>query len=124
MDDTNPKKVFGMAKPGMSNVPQIAMFFLGLAMQEGADKYGPFNWRKTKVDASTYYNAAMRHWNLYFSGEDYDPKTGLHHLGYAMACAAILIDADLTESLFDDRPFDAGELSLFLEKWTKPLPSE
>lgn len=105
----------------MSAVPQIALLSLGQAMQEGAEKYGVFNWRETRVDVSTYYNAAMRHWMLYFSGEDYDPKTGLHHLGYAMACAAVLLDADRMGVLEDDRPVDGGELAEFIRIHTKTI---
>ena len=115
----NPKKQYGMAKPSVCFVPPSAIVHLSLAMAEGSAKYGFFNWRDTHVDATTYYSAAMRHWMLFFSGEDYDPKTGIHHLAYAMACAAILLDAQGGGTLEDDRPRQTLDLGELINHYTK-----
>jgi hypothetical protein len=40
----------------------------------------------------------------WFNGEDHDPLTGVHHLGNALACIAIIIDALEAGALKDDRP--------------------
>lgn len=80
-------------------------------MALGASKYGAFNWQADPVDATTYYSAAMRHLLQWFSGEDVDPESGSSHLAHVRACMAILIDAQASGKLVDDRPVcaSAGE---------------
>lgn len=73
-------------------------------MALGAEKYGAFNWQSSKVDATTYYSAAMRHLMSWFAGEDVDPESGASHLAHVRACMGILIDAAATGQLVDDRP--------------------
>jgi len=100
----NPKDVLGRAKPPLHFIPAIALFHLGMGMEEGGEKYGPFNWRDHPVIASVYYDAALRHIMSWSEGEDFDPKTGVHHFGNAMACMAIILDAERQGKLIDDRP--------------------
>lgn len=102
--DGNPKTVFGLRKPSMSVVPPVALMHLMLAMGDGAKKYGKLNWRLNAVTASVYYDAAMRHLMAWYDGEDTAPDSGIHHLGHAMACLAILVDAEAVAKLNDDRP--------------------
>jgi hypothetical protein len=115
---SNPKKAYGIAKPSAHFIPPTAIVHLSRAMMEGAAKYGAYNWRESAVDVTTYYSAALRHWMLFLSGEDRDPETGLHHLGYAMACAAIVLDAQAAGKLVDDRAkgVDLGALIRELTK--------
>ena len=40
----------------------------------------------------------------YWNGEDIDPKSNLNHLWKAMACLAVVVDAQQCEKLNDDRP--------------------
>ena len=112
--DSNPKTVFGARKPPLHHIPPIALIQLGLAMENGADKYGLFNWREHKVSASVYYDAIMRHLLSFWDGEsvDGDHETDddgnplgscIHHLAHVMACCAILLDALHTGQLNDDR---------------------
>jgi hypothetical protein len=56
-------------------------FLTGLAevLTYGADKYGKGNWKKG-FDQGRLYGALLRHANAYWSGETYDPDTGLHHM--------------------------------------------
>jgi len=74
------------------------------SMQDGWDKYGPFNWRVAGVQALVYLGALRRHLYALLDGEDYDPKTGKHHGGYIMACMAIYLDALVSGRLIDNRP--------------------
>jgi len=59
--DTNPKDAVGIAKAPISVVSAVVVAELGLAMFEGARKYGRHNWRAAKARASVYYDAAWRH---------------------------------------------------------------
>jgi hypothetical protein len=102
--DTNPKDAVGVRKAGMSCVPAEVLLELGLAMQEGARKYGKFNYRVAGVRASVYYDAAMRHLMAWHEGEDIDPDSGLSHLTKAMACLCVIRDATFRNHFVDDRP--------------------
>jgi hypothetical protein len=73
-------------------------------MSDGKAKYGPMNWREKRVTSSVYYNAAMRHLMAWWDGEDLAPDSGVHHLAHAMACLAIVLDAESVGKLNDDRP--------------------
>jgi hypothetical protein len=73
-------------------------------MLEGAAKYGRHNYRIAGVRASVYYDAAMRHLMAWWEGEDIDPDSGLPHVVKAMACFAVLRDAQINGKLNDDRP--------------------
>ena len=42
-------------------------------MDDGGDKYGPFNWQDTPIQASVYYDAMMRHLMAWYTGENVDP---------------------------------------------------
>lgn len=102
--DDNPKTVHGVKKPPLNLIPPVAKTELAGAMALGAEKYGPFNWREKRVSASIYKAAAERHLDAFWDGEDYDPESHMHHLGHAMACCAILLDAHYNDMLNDDRP--------------------
>lgn len=101
--DDNPKTALGQAKPGMSDVPPVALLALGEVMRFGAGKYGHFNWRQKRVSATVYYDAAMRHLMAYLEGEDLDPESGLPHLAHVMGCMTILLDATDKGTLNDNR---------------------
>ena len=73
-------------------------------MMEGAEKYGPYNWRDNAIHASIYVDAAIRHLLAWFEGEEVDLQSGISHLGHAMACCAIILDARMHANLLDDRP--------------------
>lgn len=102
--DTNPKDAIGCKKPPLSVLPAHAMYLGALCLLDGACKYRRHNWRIAGVRASVYYDAAMRHLTRYWEGEDVDPESGLPHLGHAMACIIILLDAEQVGKLNDDRP--------------------
>lgn len=102
--DTNPKSVFADTKAPISAIPGPVLYELGLALLEGALKYGRHNWRVEGVRASTYFDAAQRHIWRWWEGEDIDPDSGLPHLVKAMACFAVVRDAELFGKMTDDRP--------------------
>lgn len=103
-DDANPKDRLGSKKPSTWVIPSTAVFHLGMAMRNGANKYGAYNWREKKVKATIYLDAINRHHALWMAGEEVDQKSKVHHLAHLMACAAILLDAMETGNLVDDRP--------------------
>lgn len=105
--DTNPKDAVGIRKAPFSTVPAPVQLELGLAMMEGALKYGRHNYRVSGVRASVYYDAVVRHLMAWWEGEDHDPEVKgakISHLVKAMACLAVVRDAERLGKLVDDRP--------------------
>jgi hypothetical protein len=99
----NPKDRIAAKKVDLSLLPDIAMFHGAHAMMDGARKYGPFNWRDNAVLARVYIAAAKRHIAYWAAGEEVAKDSGVHHLGHAIACLSILLDAQATGNLGDDR---------------------
>jgi hypothetical protein len=102
--DTNPKDAVGVRKAPLSCVPSQPVLEMGLAMMEGARKYGRHNYRIAGVRASVYYDAAIRHLMAWYEGEDTDPDSGIPHLAKAMACLCVIRDSVLRGNCVDDRP--------------------
>ena len=102
---TNPKDAVGSDKLPMHLWPTTASAMGCLAMLEGALKYGRSNFRASGVRASIYYDACRRHLDAWFEGEEYAPDTGTPHLSSALACLAIIVDAQANGKLNDDRMF-------------------
>lgn len=102
--DTNPKDAIGDTKVPLHLCSPIAAAHWALAQHLGRTKYGAWNWRAAGVRASVYIAAGKRHLDAYLSGEQFDPVDGTHHLGNAMACCAILLEAEAIGNLTDDRP--------------------
>jgi hypothetical protein len=111
----NPKDLLGAKKPSLSKIPATALLWESLAMMDGGGKYGPFNWRANKVIASIYIDACKRHLDAWFEGEEFAEDSGCHHLGHARACLGILIDAQATGNLIDDRPKTEGSADAYLK---------
>lgn len=101
---SNPKDRIGIRKVPQSVVPSGPVMELGLAMMEGALKYGAHNYRAVGVRASVYYDAAERHLKSFWEGEDIDPDSGLPHIVKAMACLCVLRDSQIIGNWVDDRP--------------------
>ena len=112
---TNPKDLVGNTKVSISKFPVIGTIMGAMAMMDGAEKYGPYNWRDKKVKASIYIDAAKRHLDCWFEGQETASDSNVHHLGHAIACCAILLDAQAHGMLVDDRPSDPNNPD-FLEK--------
>lgn len=118
--DTNPKTVFGQAKPGIHAIPPVALLHCGRGMENGEGKYGLTNWRENEVSASVYYNAAFRHLAAWWDGEQVASDSGVHHLGHVMACCAILLDAEHMGQLNDNRPAVPGPFAQAVDEMTRP----
>jgi hypothetical protein len=130
--DTNPKDAVGTAKVPASTVPREVIAEVGLAMMEGALKYGRHNYRVAGVRASVYFDAATRHLDAFHEGQDIDPDSGLSHLVKAIACLVVLRDSQFRDNWVDDRPpklpdnWQAdlnAKAAALLEKYPNPLPA-
>lgn len=101
---TNPKDALGIKKVPMSTIPAPVMAELGVAMLEGAMKYGRHNYRVIGVRGSVYYDAVMRHMLSWWEGENLDPDSGLNHITKAIASLVVLRDSMQRGNWVDDRP--------------------
>lgn len=125
---TNPKDKIGSYKVDLSLLPPVSLVHGAYALMDGAMKYGRFNWRSQPVQAHVYVAACMRHLLAWYDGEEAAQDSGVHHLGHALACCAILLDAEHNRALIDDRPKTAGEpvsellaaISLILQRIGEP----
>lgn len=116
----NPKAIYGRAKPSLGLFPSAALIECAGVFQSGADKYGLANWRKDPVESMTYVHAALRHIFKWVDGQDYDEESEYHELAHAIACLAILIDAEWVNRLIDDRPHE-GRAALHLSHRTRSI---
>lgn len=106
--DPNPKDAVGRSKLPLHLWPPAATAYGSVGLAEGMLKYGRLNWRATEVYASIYVAALLRHVNAWMEGEEFTAEGG-HHLGNALACLAILVDAKTHKTLIDDRNFVMGQ---------------
>lgn len=105
LKDTNPKDAVGTKKVPLSTIPCGPVLLAGLAMLEGARKYGRHNYRAIGVRASVYYDAVVgRHIMPWWEGQDIDPDSGLNHIDKAIAGLLVLRDSMLSGNWIDDRP--------------------
>lgn len=115
---SNPKDAIGSGKLPLHLWPNTASALGCLGLLDGMCKYGRSNWRVAGVRASIYYDAAKRHLDKWFEGQDIDEEfdgegnlvggSGLPHLAHALACLAILVDAQAAGKLTDDRMVAGG----------------
>jgi len=82
----------------MDLIPKEAFDALAGVLGFGAKKYDDHNWRKG-INHSRLYAATMRHMTSYWSGETYDPESGLNHLAHAMTNLAFILGSPN----YDDR---------------------
>lgn len=102
---TNPKDAIGSDKLPLHLWPTTATALGCLGLLDGMLKYGRSNYRAIGVRASIYVDAAKRHVDAWFEGEERDPESGLPHLAHALACLAILVEAEAKGNLTDDRMY-------------------
>lgn len=103
--ETNPKDAVGIRKWRVfSTIPMTVMWELGVALLEGARKYGRHNYRVSGVRASVYVDAAMGHISQWWEGENFDQDSGLSHITKAIASLVVLRDAMIQSQFVDDRP--------------------
>lgn len=103
--DTNPKDSIGIEKVPMSMVPCPVLHEIALGMLDGGCKYGPHNYREAGVRASVYFDAAKRHLDAWWEGQDMDPDCPeLHHVAKTLSTLTVLLDSILQGNWMDDRP--------------------
>lgn len=115
---TNPKDLVGKTKVDLALVPPASLIEQARAMQNGARKYGAYNWREKKVLSMIYLSAAKRHLDAWLDGEELSSDAQIHHLGHALACIGILVDAMHNGNLIDNRP-TPGPAARLLEEYTE-----
>lgn len=119
---TNPKDRLGVAKVSTTKLPAAGVIHGACAMMDGGFKYEPYNWRGNKVIASIYIDAIGRHLMAWFDeSQECAPDSGVHHLGHIIANCSILLDAQETGNLVDDRPTPGSATKILkrLETWVK-----
>lgn len=115
--DGNPKSAQGAKKYSLRLLPLPAAVAVNQALEDGLKKYGAANWRETGVAASVYIDAAERHIKQFFDGgQDLAADSLVHNLGHAMACMAIIIDAQWNGKLIDDRPAPCRDTDELLKR--------
>lgn len=119
----NPKDQIGSKKVSLHLLPTAGLIHEARAMENGAAKYGPFNWREEgkKVHATVYVAACQRHLMAWLDGEEIAEDSGIHHLGHAKACLGILLDALECKNMVDDRP-TPGPTSRLLAAFDRSKP--
>jgi hypothetical protein len=108
MKPTNPKDAAGRSKLPLHLWPETATALGALGLLDGMLKYGRANWREAGARATIYVDALRRHVAAWMEGEELDPDSGLPHLAHALACLAILVDAEAAGKLVDDRNYPGG----------------
>lgn len=101
---SNPKDIVGIRKAPMSTVSAAVLAEVGVAMLEGALKYGRHNYRAVGVRSSVYYDGTMRHLMDWWEGTDIDPDSQMHHITKAITSLVVLRDAMIQGKCEDDRP--------------------
>jgi hypothetical protein len=122
-DDANPKDAYGEAKVDLALVPPAASIYMALGFMNGAQKYGPYNWRTKKVKMMVYLAAAKRHIDKVIDGQDLDEESFLPEIGHALASLGIIADAVETGNIIDNRP-PKGAAAALLNKWKKPVAAK
>lgn len=109
---SNPKDMIGSGKLPIHLWPNTATAMGCIGFLNGMLKYGRSNFRIHGIRASIYYDAAKRHLDAWFEGEETDPDDGVPHLAAALACIAIIVDAQAAGKFNDDRAVAGGYRAL------------
>jgi hypothetical protein len=115
----NPKDKVGALKPDLTLLPYDALIGVAQCMENGAKKYGPFNWREEgkEVGTVTYLGAALRHIFSYLGGEDNASDSNLNHIDHAISGLMVLRDAQINDNAVDDRKA-LGKFGYLVDEYT------
>jgi hypothetical protein len=102
---SNPKDLIGSGKLPLHLWPTTATAMGCIGLLNGMLKYGRSNFRAIGIRASIYYDALRRHIDAWFEGEEVDADDGVPHLAAALACLAIIVDAQAAGKFTDDRAY-------------------
>lgn len=122
LKNTNPKDAVGANKLPLHLWPTTATAMGSIGLLEGALKYGRSNWRESGVRASIYVDACKRHLDAWFEGEECAPDSGSPHLANALACLAIIVDAQAAGKLVDDRAYNGAGYRKLADELTGHVP--
>lgn len=88
-------------------IPVDALWELAEAYGRGSEKYEDRNWERG-YDWSLSYAAMMRHANQFWSGEERDEETGIHHMASVAwhAMALFHFSNSYKYNEFDNRPLN------------------
>jgi hypothetical protein len=100
----NPKNLAARSRVKVALLPSAGVIHGAFACMDGAQKYGPYNWRDKPIGLMEYASAIQRHLYDWVDGEDIAPDSVCHHLGHIIATASIMLDAIECGSAIDDRP--------------------
>lgn len=120
-DSQNPKDLAARGRVPLHLLPAAGRIHGALACKDGAEKYGPYNWREKPISLMGYTGAIERHLLALRDGEDRAQDSGLHHLAHIVATASILLEAMECGSLIDDRPLP-GPAALLLKRSQAGVP--
>ncbi|HNQ98366.1 MAG TPA: DUF5664 domain-containing protein [Trueperaceae bacterium] len=112
---SNPKDIAALDRVPMHLLPAAGAIYGAMACGDGAEKYGPYNWRDKPISLMSYLGAIERHIACIKDGEDAATDSLIDHLGHINATTAILLDARQVGTLIDDRPRVRGRASALLE---------
>lgn len=109
---------FDSDKVRMELLPSESLVGTAKVLTFGAKKYADRNWERG-IKYSRVYGALLRHMTSWWSGEEFDPETGLCHLHHAACCISFLqtfVERNMEE--FDDR------IKMYKEpiKWANLFP--
>ena len=103
--DRNPKDQAALDKVPMWSLPAIGAVHGAQATGDGISKgYGAYNWRYKPISMMEHIGALERHIAALKDGEDFTRDSGVTHLGCVIAGASIILDAEQSNTLIDDRP--------------------
>jgi hypothetical protein len=103
-EGVNPKEIVGSYKAPIHLIPPALLVHTSVALEDGAWKYGEYNYRQTKVKLTTYINGIYRHLMCLLDGEDLAADSLAEHMGHIAAGCGIVLDAKANGMLVDDRP--------------------
>lgn len=111
----NPKNLAARDRIKIAYIPPVALAHLAHALMDGAAKYNAYNWREKSIALMEYVSAAHRHLLDFTDGEEEAKDSLCHHLGHAMACCAIMLDAIERKNAIDDRPKSGNVSDVFIK---------
>lgn len=114
----NPKAAMGAKKAPLHLVPPALTIGAAEAMADGAQKYGPYNFRDSGIAASVYMGAILRHLYEWWDGDDFTSDSNVHHMKSIAADVGLVLDAMAKGTFVDDRPTKGGAKQL-LEEWER-----
>ncbi len=115
----DPKQSQAIKKMNFDSVPISLLLMAQPGNQNGADKYGVYNWLDLpdeSMSLNTYLNGLQRHLLLFRAGQDFTSDTNVHNLKSMVSGLAVVLDAMLFGKVFDDRIKLSEEQIKTLEK--------